>query len=123
LRKITLFFMSLFFLFVASAYANFLGDIAGKVFEGGIETLVGIVVSGTFVLLGLFCKKALNWRTATKEGVSVVMAVYKGTRPGSPGGARLTQAELDVIIADTTHFGAAFGEAWAASKVAPSPGK
>jgi hypothetical protein len=115
MKKIVVCIFIMMIVVASSAYAG----IIDKIFEGGIETVVSITIAGFFAILGLFFKKALAWRTSTKEAVQIVMDLYRATRSGSPGGTKITAGELDKIIADTKQFGTAFAKAWGESGFKP----
>jgi hypothetical protein len=108
MKRIYLLFVLLMVIFATVAQAS----IFGRIFDGGIEAAVALAVSGIFFILGLFIKKAMNWRAASVEGTQVVMAIYRSTRPNSPGGVKLTQEEIEKIILETKQFGAAFSKAY-----------
>lgn len=120
MKKVFALVLFVSFSLVSCAFAFSFSGIADKVFEGGIETLVSIVVAGIMTVAGtLFGKKIKAWRATADEGVDVVMALYKGMKPSSPGGKKLTDEEIRTIIIETEHFGAAFAKAWAETHPEP----
>lgn len=71
-----------------------------------VEKILGLAVSGTFGLLGLKfgASKVIKWRKLTTEGVDVDVAIYKSTKPSSPGGAQITGEEIDKILKEGGEF-------------------
>ena len=61
------------------------------------DKLFGVVITGVFALLSMFLgSKVLKYRQIATEGKDFGVWVYEATRENSPGGAKITGAELDV---------------------------
>jgi len=87
---------------VATANAGVLDRLTAMAAENAVKA----VVAGVFFVLSMFFGTRIKkWYTLSKEGVDVIVAIYKATRPGSPGGEKITGAEIDDILVETKELG------------------
>ncbi len=98
----TLFIM--LFVFSGLAYAG----IWDKFTDIAVDKIATVVVSGIFVLLSAFLgKKVLKYKAMANEAMDFMKWLYDSTRPGSPGGAKITGKELEDGLKEAGEFGVA----------------
>ncbi len=85
------------------AYAGILGNFR----DGAFDQVLAAVIAGVFFILAAFLgKTALKFKKMVQEGAGVIVAIYRATQDGSPGGKSITAGELKTIIEKSGSFGA-----------------